>query len=279
MLRIKTVANGDLITRGIISGKDEFAMALMAINEMSDKLTSIIRGVHNSSEIVTNSGVRLSKASKDLSSGANDQAASVEEISASMEQMVANISLNSDNSKETEGIAIKASESVEISNASVEQTVKAMNTITNKITVIGEIARQTNLLALNAAVEAARAGDHGRGFAVVAAEIRKLAERSQLAANEIDQVSLEGMTIAKESGQMLSDIVPEIQKTAELVRVIMIASREQESGAEQINTTVQNLNAVVQKNASYAEGVDRNAKDLNLQADVLKEEVSFFKID
>ena len=154
-----------------------------------------------------------------------------------------------------------------------------MKTITNRISIIGEISRQTNLLALNAAVEAARAGEHGKGFAVVAAEIRRLAERSQIAATEIDEVSLDSVDNAKKSGELLSSTVPEIQKTAELVKDIAAASIEQNTGADQINSAIQNLNKVVQQNAAVAEEMAANSEELNSQADLMKETVAFFKIN
>ena len=158
-----------------------------------------------------------------------------------------------------------------------QRTVESMKTITNKISIIGEIARQTNLLALNAAVEAARAGDHGRGFAVVAAEIRKLAERSQAAATEIDEVSINGLDRAQMSGDLLKSVVPEIERNAELVRNITAASIEQSIGAGQINEAIQSLNITVQKNSRVADEVANSSATLNEYSKALKDAIDFFE--
>ncbi|MGB3466516.1 MAG: methyl-accepting chemotaxis protein, partial [Cyclobacteriaceae bacterium] len=183
------------------------------------------------------------------------------------------------NAKQTEDLAVRAAEGILEGSEAVNSTVSSMKIITNKISIIGDIARQTNLLALNAAVEAARAGEHGKGFAVVAAEIRKLAERSQSAATEIDEVSSKGVEHAIKSGELLGAVVPQIQKNAELVRSITGASIEQSSGAMQINTAIQNLNITVQNNAKVADKVTANANHLNIQASELKDAISYFSVD
>ncbi|OQW99791.1 MAG: hypothetical protein BWK80_62530 [Desulfobacteraceae bacterium IS3] len=211
-----------------------------------------------------------------LAQGATEQASSAEEVSASMEEMVSSIRQNADNAYETEKIALKSAEEARECGNAVSKTVTAMKEIAEKISIIEEIARQTNLLALNAAIEAARAGESGRGFAVVAAEVRKLAERSQKAAAEIGRLSETSVGIAETAGEMLTRLVPNIQKTAELVQEISMANREQNSGAEQINNAVQLLDQVIQQNASAAEDMASTSEKLAKQAQQLRRTIQFF---
>jgi methyl-accepting chemotaxis protein len=192
--------------------------------------------------------------------------------------MNATIRQNADNASQTDKIAIKSSTDAQESGKAVAEAVAAMKDIAAKISIIEEIARQTNLLALNAAIEAARAGEHGKGFAVVASEVRKLAERSQAAAAEISQLSVTSVEVAEKAGQMLAKLVPDIQKTAELVQEISVASKEQTSGADQINSAIQQLNQVIQQNAGAAEEMASTAEELASQAGQLQQTVSFFKV-
>jgi methyl-accepting chemotaxis protein len=193
--------------------------------------------------------------------------------------MNATIKQNSDNAQQTERIALKSATDATESGKAVTDTVGAMKNIAEKISIIEEIARQTNLLALNAAIEAARAGEHGKGFAVVAAEVRKLAERSQVAAGEISQLSSSSVEVAERAGLMLAKLVPDIQKTAELVQEISAASKEQTSGADQINGAIQQLNQVIQTNAGAAEEMASTSEELATQAQQLQTTISFFKVD
>jgi methyl-accepting chemotaxis protein len=249
-----------------------------AMITMTDQLVNVISSVVKSADSISTASNEMNSSSQQMSNGATEQASSVEEISSSMEEMVANIQQNSNNSKQTEKIAKQAAKEINDGNESVAKTVSSMITIANKITIIEEISRQTNLLALNAAVEAARAGEHGRGFAVVAAEVRKLAEKSQEAATEINEVSSISVDIAKKSGELLHAVVPNIQRTSELIQEISSASIEQNAGANQINNAIQQLNQVVQTNAATAEEMSASAEELNKQAGYLKNAVSFFKI-
>jgi methyl-accepting chemotaxis protein len=196
-----------------------------------------------------------------------------------MEEMDSNIQQNADNAKQTEAIAQKAAENAEKGGKAVDKTVTAMKDIADKITIIDEIARNTNLLALNAAIEAARAGEHGKGFAVVASEVRKLAERSQKAAGEIMELSGQSVEVAEEAGVVLNALVPDIQKTAELVQEISAASAEQRSGSDQINRAITQLDQVVQQNASQAEEMSSMAEELASQAEELEATISFFRLD
>jgi methyl-accepting chemotaxis protein len=214
-----------------------------------------------------------------MSQGSSEQAGSVEEVSASMEEMVSNIQQNADNAQQTERIALKAAEDAREGGRAVTDTVAAMKEIASRITIIEEIARQTNLLALNAAIEAARAGEHGKGFAVVASEVRKLAERSQAAAGEISKLSGSSVRIAEAAGEMLAKLVPDIQRTAELVQEINGSSKEQNEGAGQVNKAIQQLDQVVQQNASVAEEMASTAEELSSQSEHLQGIIQFFKVD
>ncbi|MFY0686644.1 MAG: HAMP domain-containing protein [Cyclobacteriaceae bacterium] len=276
---IIAVAEGDLSVQVEIRSGDEIGKASSALKLMVSKLRAVIGDVVVVSQNIANSSSEMNASSQVMSEGASEQASSAEEISSSMEEMASNIDQNTSNSKQTESIATEGASNITESNHLVSKTRESMQSVTAKISIIGEISRQTNLLALNAAVEAARAGEHGKGFAVVAAEIRRLAERSQEAAAEIDQVSLLGMEVAQASGDMLSAVVPEINKTAELVKEITAASVEQSSGADQINNAIQQLNKVVQQNAAVAEEMAANSQELSGQADQLKNTISFFRLD
>ena len=261
-----------------IESKGELKAMCDNLNKTISILKDLISKVVSNTSNITAASVEMSSSAQQLSEGATNQASSVEEISSSMEEMTANIQQNTSNSIETEKIAVKASSEIIDTKESVNATENSMKLIATKISIIGEISRQTNLLALNAAVEAARAGEHGRGFAVVAAEVRKLAERSQLAATEIDEVSAKSVYVAQKSGQMLNDVVPNIQKTADLVQEITASSVEQSAGSEQVNSAIQVLNNVVQENAATAEEMAAGSEELNAQAESLQEAISFFNI-
>ena len=221
----------------------------------------------------------MSASSEEMSQGASEQAAAAEESSSSAEQMTANIRQNADNAIATEKIAISAAQSASEGGKAVNATVAVMREIAGKIVIIEEISRQTNLLALNAAIEAARAGENGKGFAVVAAEVRRLAERSQVAAGEINELSTNSVEVAQKAGTILDSMVPNIQKTAELVQEISAASREQDAGAEQISKGIQQLDAVIQQNASASEEMASTAEELSSQSEQLAEMISYFKIE
>jgi len=275
---IESLSKGDLTQRYSINSTGDLKVMGDNLNKTIEILKDLISSVIFNAEGISSAGTEMSSSAQQLSEGATNQASSVEEISSSMEQMTANIQQNTSNSRETEKIALKSSQDILESKDSVNATENSMRLIASKISIIGEIARQTNLLALNAAVEAARAGEHGRGFAVVAAEVRKLAERSQQAASEIDDVSAKSVYVAQKSGQMLNEVAPSIQKTSDLVAEITASSIEQSSGSDQINSAIQSLNNVVQENAATAEEMAASAQELNTQAESLKDKISFFNI-
>ena len=276
---LTSLSEGDLTQKYSIDTQGELRTMGEALNKTIDVLSNLITTVVSNANNIASASIEMSNSAQQLSEGATNQASSVEEISSSMEEMTANIQQNTSNSRQTEKISTTAAKEIINSKDAVMDTVASMKTIASKISIIGEISRQTNLLALNAAVEAARAGEHGKGFAVVAAEVRKLAERSQLAASEIDEVSGKSVDIAQRSGEMLNEVVPNIQKTSDLVQEITASSVEQSSGAEQINNAIQNLNNVVQENAATAEELAAGAEELNSQSMQLKDAVSFFKLD
>ena len=273
----KEIADGNLMVKvKERSGKDEL-MKTLAL--MVERLTEVVKDVKSAADNVASGSIQTNASSQQISQGATEQAASAEEVSSSMEEMVSNIRQNADNAHETEKIALKSAKNAAEGGKAVTETVNAMKEIADKISIIEEIARQTNLLALNAAIEAARAGEHGKGFAVVASEVRKLAERSQTAAAEIGRLSASSVEVAEKAGEMLSTIVPDIRKTAELVQEISAASNEQNTGAEHINTAIQQLDQVIQQNASATEEMASISEELSRQAEQLQETIDFFKVD
>ena len=268
------IARGDLtVTLHERSAQDKL---MQALTSMVNGLTQTVSEIRNIAGEVAAASQSISTASVQVSKGASSQAAAAEEASSSMEEMVSNIKQNADNAQQTDKIANKSAKDAQESGKSVLEAVAAMKEIANKISIIEEIARQTNLLALNAAIEAARAGEHGKGFAVVAAEVRKLAERSQKAAGEINQLSATTLRVSEKSGEMLDKLVPDIQRTAELVQEISAASKEQDTGAEQINKALQQLEQVIQQNASAAEEMASTTEELTGQSEQLVGALAFF---
>jgi methyl-accepting chemotaxis protein len=276
---VAKLSEGDLTVDIDSTSKDEIGNLLEDLKKMIQKLKNVIYYVSSASDNIVAASQELSSSSQQMSEGATEQAAATEEVSSSMEEMVANVQHNTDNAQQTEKIAIKASEDALEGSVAVNQAGVSMKSIANKISIISDIARQTNILALNAAVEAARAGEQGRGFAVVAAEVRKLAEKSQLAAIEINELSQSSVGIAEQSAKLLEQMVPNIQHTATLVQEITASSLEQNLGAGQINNALQQLNQVTQQNAATSEEMAASAEELSSQADQLKEIISFFKFE
>jgi len=273
------VSEGNLEVKIDTRYNDEVGVLAKAMNNMVVNLKKIVGEIVYSADDLASAGSQISATSDQLSQGSSEQASATEQVSSSIEEMTANIQQNSENSQETEKIALQATIGIKKGSESTEISAKSMKEIAQKITIINDIAFQTNILALNAAVEAARAGEHGKGFAVVAAEVRKLAERSKVAADEIDDLSKDGVAISEKAGQQLKDIVPEIEKTSKLLQEITAASLEQDSGANQINSATMQLNQITQQNASAAEQLAASSKELSDQADRLNEIVSFFKIN
>ena len=280
---VETVAKGDLTADvGAIreaNVKDEIGRLLNHISDMVKRWKGVVEEVKLAADNVASGSQQVSEGATVMSQGATEQASSAEQASASIEEMNATIKQNASNALQTEKNALKSANDARDSGAAVYEAVTAMRQIAEKIGIVEEIARQTNLLALNAAIEAARAGEHGKGFAVVAAEVRKLAERSQTAAAEIGELSGTSVEVAERAGSMLTKLVPDIQKTSELVQEISVSSREQASGTDQINGAIQQLNKVVQQNAGGAEELASTAEELTSQADQLQNTIGFFKVN
>lgn len=271
------IARGNLANIKQESGH-KYIGAIASMFLMTDKLKEIVFSIQERSTLIASSAEQLSATAEQLSSAASEQAASLEEISSAMEEMVANIQQNSENAKETEKIATVTSSSVQEVDLAMNSSLKNVSDISDKIGVINDIAFQTNILALNAAVEAARAGDQGKGFAVVASEVKKLAERSKAAADEIIKLSLESKKSTENSSGKLQELIPKIKKTTTLVEDITNSSIEQNSGADQINVALQQMNSTTQQNASAAEELANNTEELASQSVFLKNLVGFFKV-
>jgi methyl-accepting chemotaxis protein len=269
------IASGDLRVR-VTPRSDRDALG-RALSNMIEKLTEIISEVRAGASALTVASSQVSASAQSLSQGTSQQASSVEETTSSLQQMSASITQNAENSGQMESMAVKGTADADESAQAVRQSVDAMTRIAEKIGIIEEIAYQTNLLALNAAIEAARAGEHGRGFAVVATEVRKLAERSQAAAKDIGGLAASSVDVAQRSGRLLTDLVPTIRRTADLVREVAAASNEQSAGVAQINKAMTLVDQVTQRNASASEELASTAEEMAAQAEALQQTISFFR--
>jgi len=274
---ITAMSEGDLTVR--IRAFNEKDVVGTAVEKLVKNLRATVAKVASASEVVASGSEQMSTTAQQLSHASTKQAAAAEESTSSMEEMASSVQQNAENSRQTDKIATKAAEDALASGAAVSETVQAMKEVAQKISIIEEIARKTDLLALNAAVEAARAGEHGKGFAVVASEVRKLAERGQVAAADISGLTSRGVRTAEGAGDLLSKLVPDIRKTAELVREITAASMEQSAGTEQVNKAMQQLDQIIQQNASASEEMSAAADELSGQAEVLQTAMGFFKVD
>jgi methyl-accepting chemotaxis protein len=273
------LADGDLSVRVEPRSDDEVGTLQRALQNVVGKLTQAISGVRIGASMVASASAQLALASRALSEGTAEQAASVEETTASLDQMTASITESAENSRRTGDVALKSAKDAERGAEAVRDTVSVMSAIAERVSIVEEIARATNLLSLNASIEAARVGEHGRGFAVVAAEVRRLAERSRSAAEEINTLATRSLLVAERSGALLRDLVPSIRKTAQLVQMVATASHEQSGGVGQINRAMTQVEQVTQRNVASAEELSATATELAGQAEALQRQVSFFRID
>lgn len=278
--QVKELSEGKLKLKLVKSeSTDELGVLNNSLIELSNVLNDVIANLSNSSKQLIQMSQEISTSSEQLSQGANEQAASIEEVSATVEQISANIEQNTLNAQQTEKVAIEANASMKLLSQKTTRALEANKAITEKISIINDIAFQTNLLALNAAVEAARAGDQGKGFAVVASEVRRLAEKSKIAAEEIIGLTKIGYTITEETGKLMDETIPKIENTSKLVQEIAAASMEQNNGVGQINNAVQQLNSVTQQNASSSEELATSAEQLAGHAEQQGETIQFFELD
>ncbi|MCX7985624.1 MAG: methyl-accepting chemotaxis protein [Bacteroidales bacterium] len=274
---LKEVKNGNLSASIPVHSRDELGQMADSINELTGVIREIVQSIHEETHRMRSSSSELTNSSKYMADDANQLAAIAEEVASSMEEMVTNIQLNSQNAGETEKIAkIAAQEMVEVGKFSSE-SLAYIQEIAQKISIINDIAFQTNLLSLNAAVEAARAGEAGKGFSVVASEVKKLADRSRVAADDIHRLSKTCVVQTEKSVESVRTLEPEIMKTVQLVQEISMASKEQNTGAEQVNMALQQLNQITQKNSSNSQTIANQARELDEQANKLSKIVAYFK--
>ncbi len=277
--KVKLLSEGNLkIEIEKTSRTDEFGTLNNSLAVLTENLSSVVNEINKNAKSIRTTSKQLNTTSQELSQGADEQAASVDEVSGTIEEVQTNVNRNTENSKLTSSKSEELrKEIVEVRQKS-EENVNANTLINDKIKIIKEISEQTNILALNAAIEAARAGEQGKGFAVVAAEVRKLAERSRLAADEIVALSGNTKELSVEAGDSLSALVPKIEQTANLVSEITLASQEQSIGTEQVNNSVQQLSSIAQRNASTSKYLALTAEEMNSQAEKLKEVISYFEV-
>lgn len=279
---LQRISNLDLseskTTENKLYRKDELGELDYAMDVMGAKLKSILQEIRQSSTYVASGSEELESASQTISNASAEQASTLEQVASSVIEMASSIKKNAESAKQTEAIAQKSARMADESGTAVRDTVESMQQVAEKISVIQEIAGQTRLLSLNASIEAARAGNSGKGFAVVASEVSKLAELSAQAASGIEGLTQQSVNIANNAGEKLTELVPQIKNTAQLVAQITNSSGEQETSVEQINVAVQEINSVVQKNAEQAEGLAITSEKFSHYAEQLKKVVSLFKL-
>ena len=261
-----------------ITSKDELGVLSEAVNDLNSRLRDIVKTIKNGVDVVAKSSNDINEIAIVVANGSNSQASSAEEVSSAIEEMTANIQNNTDNAQVTQKISVKASEGIRQLMNKEEESIEYIKAISNRISIVNDIANQINILALNASVEAARAGEHGRGFAVVASEVRKLAESSKSAAIQITELTSQAVELSSSTHDFMKQLVPEVERTSVLVAEISASSLEQNSGANQINIGLQDLNVIIQQNAATADKMSESSKFLQEEADELKKTIQFFNV-
>jgi len=272
------IENGNLTHRITNQYQGDWDKMKHTINNVSNKLESVIKETNNSTTLIAKASQSVSTTAQTLSSGAVEQSSSLQETTAALEEMSGSISESTKNANKTNLLAEESASMAISGGEAVNKTVDAMQTIADKIKIIEDIVYQTNLLALNAAIEAARAGEHGKGFAVVAAEVRKLAKRSQVAASEISNITENSLSISQEAGTLISKVVPKIQETASLIKDIASSSSEQDIGISQIAQAMNQLDQVTQTNTTESQDLANTSEQLDNQITSLASIMEFFKI-
>jgi methyl-accepting chemotaxis protein len=273
----EAIAGGDLSCSIKEGRQDEIGKMEGAMRRMIGGFHSLVMETKSAANALSSASIQLSTVAQGIARGTSRLAVSAEETTANLEQMSGSITQNAENSRQMEHMALKAADDMKMGGKAVAESVEAMKTIANKITIIEEIAYQTNLLALNAAIEAARAGEHGKGFAVVANEVSKLAERSQSAAQEISGLAKSSVKVAERSGRLLIDLAPATEKTAQLVQEVASASRDQAVGLVQVNKAMGEVNYVAQRHTMRVDELSRASDELAAQAHRLQELMIRFK--
>jgi len=272
------IAKGNLMVQLDKTQNDEIGVLQESLQQTTEKLKEIMSEIIDGSGNVLAASEQMAQSAEHISNGATSQAASTEEISSSIEEMVSNIQSNANNAARTEVTAGKAEKGINQLQNTVKNNLEAMQSITSKVAVIKDIAVQTNLLALNASVEAARAGEAGKGFSVVAGEVRKLSEVTQAAAGDIDELSITSLQIAEKSWQAMEELLPEIANIIQMIREILASSKEQEAGANHINSAIQSLVSITSEYSASSEEMASSSEELSRQSELLNETISFFKI-
>jgi len=274
----ETLAEGDLGVELGHASRDETGRLLAAMGRLTERLQHIAEEIHHASDQVSTGSHELHSSSESMSQGADAQARESGNVLSAVQGIAKALHSNLNDARQTETLSQKAAADARAGGSAVEKAIVAMNTIAERVGVIEAISAQTNLLALNAAIEAARAGEHGKGFAVVAGEVRKLAEHSRSAAEEIMALSQDTQKISRQAGEMIGGLLPDILATADLVKRVAASSNEQSTRTDEVSRAMRSLEEVVRQNAAAATELASVAESFTDQAQTLDDAVAFFKL-